>query len=51
MKRRTGRPLLNIDEHVTVIHFNVGSGYVTYIEQPEGEQKPRLHGVLLTKTA
>lgn len=51
MTRKTGRPLLTIDGRVTVIHFNVASGYVTYIEQPEGEAKPRLHGVLLTKSA
>ena len=51
MKRKTGRPLVSLDEHVTVIHFNVSSGYVTYLEQPDGEAKPRVRGVLLTKTA
>ena len=48
MKRRTGRPLMNIDDTITVIHFNVGSGYVTYLEQLAGEPKPRLHSVLLS---
>ena len=49
MKRKTGRPLLNLDGRITVVHFNVGAGYVTYIEQVEGDEKPRLRGVLLTK--
>ncbi len=50
MKRRTGRPLLKLGDNITVIHFNVGSGYVTYLEKLAGEAKPRLHSVLLSKT-
>jgi len=48
VKRKTGRPLLEIDDRVSVLHFNVDAGYVTYIEQPEGAEKPRLRSVLLS---
>ena len=41
--------MLDIDEKVKVVHFNVGSGYVSYLEEDELGGKPRVHGILLDK--
>ncbi len=49
MKRKSGKAMLNIDEHVKIIHFNVGSGYVSYLEEDEADGKPRVRGILLQK--
>lgn len=49
MKRKSGKAMLDIDEKVKVVHFNVGSGYVSYIEEDEKDKKPKLKGILLGK--
>ena len=49
MKRKSGKAMLDIDEKVKVIHFNVGSGYVSYLEEDERGGKPQVHGILLDK--
>ena len=49
MKRKSGKAMLDIDEKVKVVHFNVGSGYVSYLEEDERGGKPRVHGILLEK--
>jgi len=41
--------MLDIDERVKVIHFNVGSGYVSYLEEDEEDGRPRVKGILLEK--
>ena len=41
--------MLDIDEKVKVVHFNVGSGYVSYLEEEEPGAKPRVKGILLEK--
>ena len=41
--------MLDIDEKVKVVHFNVGSGYVSYLEEEEPGGKPRVKGILLDK--
>ncbi len=41
--------MLDIDEKVKVVHFNVGSGYVSYLEEDESGGKPRVRGILLEK--
>jgi len=49
VKRKSGKSMLDIDEKVKVVHFNVGSGYVSYLEEDERGGKPRVHGILLDK--
>ncbi len=49
MKRKSGKAMLDIDEKVKVIHFNVGSGYVSYLEEEQPGAKPRVKGILLDK--
>ncbi len=51
MKRRSGKLMLDIDEKVKVIHFNVGSGYVSYLEEDEEGGRTRVKGILLEKGA
>ncbi len=49
MKRKSGKSMLDIDDKVKVVHFNVGSGYVSYLEEDEQDGKPKLKGILLNK--
>ena len=49
MKRKSGKSMLDIDDKVKVVHFNVGSGYVSYLEEDEQDGKPKLRGILLDK--
>lgn len=51
MKRRSGRSMVNIDARVKVVHFNVGSGYVSYLEEDEEGGRTRVKGILLEKGA
>ena len=47
MKRKSGKSMLDIDDKVKVVHFNVGSGYVSYLEEDAQDGKPKLKGILL----
>ena len=49
VKRKSGKAMLDIDDKVKVVHFNVGSGYVSYLEEEEPGSKPRVRGILLDK--
>ena len=49
MKRKSGKAMLDIDEKVKVVHFNVGSGYVSYLEEVAPGGKARVRGILLEK--
>ncbi len=49
MKRKSGKAMLDIDEKVKVVHFNVGSGYVSYLEEDAPGHKPRVRGILLER--
>ena len=49
MKRKSGKSMLEIDDKVKVVHFNVGSGYVSYLEEDEQAGKPKVKGILLYK--
>jgi len=41
--------MFDIDEKVKVVHFNVGSGYVSYLEEDERGGMPQVKGILLEK--
>jgi len=49
VKRKSGKAMLDIDEKVKVVHFNVGSGYVSYLEEDRPGGKARVRGILLEK--
>ncbi len=49
MKRKSGKAMVDLDRKVTVIHLNVGSGYLTYIEEDTPDGSPRLKSVSIPK--
>ncbi len=49
MKRKSGKAMVNLDHKVTVVHLNVGSGYLTYIEEDAPDGSPRLKSVTIPK--
>jgi hypothetical protein len=49
MKRKSGKAMVDFDRKVKVIHFNVGSGYLTYIEEDSPDSAPRLRSVVIEK--
>ena len=51
MKRKSGKPIVDLDKEPAVVHFNVGSGYVSYIEQEGSGQAPRVKSVVIAREA
>lgn len=49
MKRKPGKTIVNLEKTVSVVHFNVGSGYVTYLEQDAAEDAPKVKSVTISK--
>lgn len=49
MKRKSGKALVDFNRKVTVIHFNVGSGYVTYLEEDAPDAAPRVKNIVIEK--
>lgn len=47
MKRKGRKRLLELKEDIPFVHLNVKSGYISYIEVPKKERRPRVKGVLL----
>lgn len=45
MKRKTGKTMVDVRKGVSLVHLNVHSGYLTYIE--EDEERPRVKNVVL----
>ena len=49
MKRKSGKAMVDFDKGVSVIHFNVGSGYLTYLEEETPDAAPRLKSITISK--
>lgn len=49
MKRKFGKSIVDLEKKPSVVHFNVGSGYLTYLEQDAPEQAPRVKSVVISK--
>jgi hypothetical protein len=49
MKRKSGKAMVDFDKKVSVIHFNVGSGYLTYLEEESPDTAPRLKSITIPK--
>ena len=49
VKRKSGKPIVDLEKKVSVVHFNVGSGYLTYLEQDAPETAPRVKSVVISK--
>lgn len=50
MKRKSGKAMVDFDRKVTVIHFNVGSGYLTYLEENSPDEAPRLKSITIPRS-
>jgi hypothetical protein len=46
MKRRSDKTIVDVRKGVSVVHLNVGSGYLTYIKDEKGEP-PKVKNVVL----
>lgn len=49
MKRKSGKSIVALDKRTSVVHFNVGSGYLTYLEQDAPNSPPRVKSVVISK--
>src|SRR2546427_12774812 len=49
MKRKSGKPIVDLEKKPSVVHFNVGSGYLTYLEQDAPEAAPRVRRVVIAR--
>lgn len=49
MKRKSGKAMVDLDRNVTVIHFNVGAGYLTYLEEDSPGSAPRVKNVVIER--
>jgi len=47
MKKKATRPLVKVNKKVHVVHLNVGSGYVTYLEEDCRIGDVRIKGIPL----
>ncbi len=46
MKRKSEKTMVDVKEGVSLVHLNVGSGYLTYIDEDD-EKKPKVRNVVL----
>ncbi|MFQ5553445.1 MAG: hypothetical protein ACE5EW_06975 [Thermoplasmata archaeon] len=46
MKRKSEKTMVDVKKGVSVVHLNVGSGYLTYIDEEE-EESPTVKNVVL----
>ena len=49
MKKKATKPMVKVNKKVHVVHFNVGSGYVTYLEEDVVEDCVRVKGIVLER--
>src|SRR5436190_24342031 len=47
MKRKSGKSVVDLGKEPAVVHFNVGSGYVSYLESDTAGQTPRAKSVVI----
>ena len=51
MRRKSSKTMIDIDRNVTVVHLNVGAGYVTYLQSDGKNAPPRVRAIPLEKEA
>lgn len=47
MKKKSMKPLVRVNKKVHVVHLNVGSGYVTFLEEEVRGGDTRVKGICL----
>jgi hypothetical protein len=51
MRRKSGKMIVDLDKEPPVVHFNVGSGYVSYLEKDAPEHVPHVKSVVISRDA
>ncbi len=51
MKKKAGKPLVKVNKKIHVVHLNVGSGYVTYLEEDVRKGDVRVRGICIDTPA
>src|SRR3990172_7430536 len=51
MKRKSGKSIVDLDKKPAIVHFKIGSGYLSYLEQDVPGQTPRVKSVVISKEA
>jgi hypothetical protein len=41
--------MIDIDRNVSIVHLNVGAGYVTYLEKDQTKSAPKVKAIVLEK--
>jgi len=49
MRRKSTKTMIDIDRQVTVVHLNVGAGYVTYLQKDNKNTPPKVKAIVLEK--
>jgi len=49
LKRKNEKGMIDLDKKVSVVHLNVGSGYITYLQEDEKEGSTKVKGIVLEK--
>ena len=49
MKRKSGKPIVDLEKEPAVVHFNVGSGYLSYLEKDPPGEVPRVKSVVIAR--
>jgi len=49
MRRKSSKTMIDIDRNVSVVHLNVGAGYVTYLQKDDKAVAPKVKAILLDK--
>ena len=47
MRRKSSKTMIDIDRQVTVVHLNVGAGYVTYLQRDDKNAPPKVKAIRL----
>jgi len=47
MKKKATKPLVKVDKKIRVVHFNVGSGYVSFLEEDVNQGYVKVKGISL----
>jgi hypothetical protein len=51
MRRKSTKTMIDIDRQVSVVHLNVGAGYVTYLQRDGKNAPPKVKAIVLEKAA
>ncbi len=49
MKRKSSKTMIDLAKQVTIVHFNVDAGYVTYLQRDGTETRPKVKAIVLQK--